>query len=60
VLVREEMEIHNLMEHSPYSEANSRSYSQEIPPPFMVREDLLSWSQEPATGPYSEPEESSP
>jgi hypothetical protein len=48
------------MEHSPSSEASSHSASQEILRIFMKTEGSLLCSQEPATGSYPEPYESSP
>jgi hypothetical protein len=42
------------MEHSPYWEADSRSASQQIQPPFIKTEGSLPCSQEPGTGPYPE------
>jgi hypothetical protein len=48
------------MEHSPSWEANSPSLSQEIPSILWNPEDSLPCSQEPITGPYPEPDESSP
>jgi hypothetical protein len=52
----------NSMAHNS-SDANSRSASQEIPPPslaFIEPEGSLPCSQEPTTGPHPEPDESSP
>jgi hypothetical protein len=40
-------------------ETNSHSAGQEIPPPFMEAEGSSPFSQEPAAGPYPEPDESS-
>jgi hypothetical protein len=48
------------MEQSPSWEANSRSVSQEIHLPCIEPEGLLPFSQEPATGSYLEPNETSP
>jgi hypothetical protein len=48
------------MEHSPSSEADCRSVSQEIPCAFMEPEISLVCSQEPVTVLYPEPDESSP
>jgi hypothetical protein len=47
------------MEHSLSWEADSHSSSQEIPPPFMESEGPLPCLQQPATGPYFGPDESS-
>jgi hypothetical protein len=47
------------MEQSPSCEANSHSASQEILT-FMEPELSLSFSEGPATGPYPDPDESSP
>jgi hypothetical protein len=47
------------MEKSP-SEANSHSASQEYFAPFIEPEGSLSCSRQPPTGPYPEPDESSP
>jgi hypothetical protein len=47
------------MEHSPSWEANSHSVTQKIPPPLIEPEGSLPCSQEPATGPYPESDESS-
>jgi hypothetical protein len=47
------------MEHSPYRKANSRPARQEISS-FMEPDISLSCSQEPATGPYPQPDETSP
>jgi hypothetical protein len=48
------------MQHSPSSEADRFSYSQENPPHFMEHEGSLPRSQVPATCPYHEPALSSP
>jgi len=48
------------MEQSSSSEANSHSASQEIPPSFMDPEGSLSYSQETATCPNPEPDDSNP
>jgi hypothetical protein len=48
------------MEHSPSWEANRHSDGQEIPPPILEQVGSLQFSQEPATGSYPEPDESSP
>jgi len=47
------------MEQIPSCEASSRSISQN-PPPLMKPEGSLLCSQEPATGPYFNPDDSSP
>jgi hypothetical protein len=47
------------MEQNPSSEANSHSAIQEIPPPFKEPKSSLR-SHRPATGPYPEPDASSP
>jgi hypothetical protein len=47
------------MEQRPPWEAISHSASQEIPPPFMETEGSSPYSQEPDTGPYPEPDDSS-
>jgi hypothetical protein len=44
------------MEQSTYWEADSCSYSQEISPPFKEADGSLPCSQDPATGPYPEPD----
>jgi hypothetical protein len=48
------------MEQSPPREADSSSGSQKIPNPPMEPEGPLPYSQEPATGPYPEPDKSTP
>jgi len=48
------------MEESPCWEANNHSCSQKIPRLLWNREGSLSSSQEPAAGPYREPNASSP
>jgi hypothetical protein len=56
-LIIKQKKIYNLMEQSPW-EAKSQSVTKI--PPFMDPEGSLLCSQEPATGPYPEPDEYSP
>jgi hypothetical protein len=48
------------MEQSPSSEANSTLSYSKTSPPFMEPEGSLPYLQEPATGPYLDPDESIP
>ena len=48
------------MEQSPSWEADRSSASADIPPQFMEHEGSLPHSQQPATCPYPEPDQSSP
>jgi len=48
------------MEQSPCWENSSHSASDEIPPSFEEYEASLPYLQQPATGPYPEPDETNP
>jgi hypothetical protein len=50
----------NSTEQSPSWEADSHSASQQNSRPFMEPEGSLQCSQQPATGPYPEPDASNP
>jgi hypothetical protein len=59
VPILKQMNPVNSREQSPW-QAKNHSGSREIPPHFMEPEVSLTYSQEPATGPYPEPDESIP